>query len=233
MTRNQKQTTLTADSSYRTKKIAILGLITALAFVVVMLCRLPIIPSVPFLDLEFKSAIILIGAFIFGPLSGFLMSVVVCLIEMLTISTTGIIGCVMNIIATACLVCPAAFIYKRKRTLPGAIVGLSVGAVLMTFAMVLWNYIFTPLYMGVPREMIVDLLIPAFIPFNLIKAALNASVALLLYKFVVTALRKANLIPQESNGVKTTKSTIAGSVIISLLLIITCVLIILAYNGIF
>lgn len=234
MTKHQKnETSLTAENSYTTKKIAILGVVAALAYVAVILCRLPIIPSVPFLDLEFKSAIILIGAFMFGPLAGFSISTVVCIIEMLTISTTGVIGCIMNILATICLVCPAAFIYKKKRTLSGAIAGLAVGAIAMTAAMVLWNYAITPMYMGVPREAVVQMLIPAFIPFNLIKAALNGSVALLLYKFVVTALRKAKLIPQEANSKERTKSAIIGSVIVSCLVILTCVLIILAFNGVF
>lgn len=220
------------DNSYKIKKTAILGLLTAIAFVVTFICRLPIIPSVPFLDLEFKSAIILIGGFIFGPLSAFATTVVVCFIEMFTISSTGIIGCVMNILSTVCLVCPASFIYKRKKTLTGAIIGLGVGIVLMTIAMVLWNYLFTPLYMGVPRQMVVDLLLPAFIPFNLIKGALNGSVTLLLYKFVVTALRKANLIPKNENS-NGKKSNIIGTILISLFVIATCVLSIFVFNGIF
>lgn len=220
------------DKSYQIKKTAILGLITAMAFVVTLVCRLPIIPAVPFLDLEFKSAIILIGGLIFGPLSALATTVAVCFIEMVTISSTGIIGCVMNILSTVCLVCPASIIYKRKKTLSGAIIGLSVGIVLMTIAMVLWNYLFTPLYMGVPREIVVDLLLPAFIPFNLIKGALNGSVTLLLYKFVVTALRKANLIPKNENA-NSKKSNIIGTILISLMVAGTCVLAILAFNGVF
>ena len=86
--------------------------------------------------------------------------------------------------------------------------------------------------MGVPRQMVVDLLLPAFIPFNLIKGALNGSVTLLLYKFVVTALRKANLIPKTDNS-NSKKSNIIGTVLISLFVISTCVLAILVFNGIF
>ncbi len=220
------------NNSYQIKKTAILGLITAIAFVVTFVCRLPIIPSVSFLDLEFKSAIILIGGFMFGPLSAFATTVVVCLIEMFTISSTGIIGCVMNILSTVCLICPASFIYKRKKTLSGAIIGLCVGIILMTIAMVLWNYLFTPLYMGVSRETVTNLLLPAFIPFNLIKGALNGSVTLLLYKFVVTALRKANLIPKNENENRK-KSNIFGTILISLFVIATCILAILVFNGIF
>ena len=220
------------DRSYQIKKTAILGLITAMAYVVTLVCRVPIVPAVPFLDLEFKSAIILIGGLIFGPLSAFATTVAVCVIEMLTISSTGFIGCVMNILSTVCLVCPASFIYKRKRTMSGAVMGLSIGIVLMTLAMVLWNYLFTPIYMGVPREIIVDLLLPAFVPFNLIKGALNGSVTLLLYKFVVTALRKANLIPKNDGYENRKVSALVGTTIISVLVIGSCVLAILAFNGI-
>ena len=52
--------------------------------------------------------------------------------------------------------------------------------------MTLWNYLIAPIYMGYPREAIVELLIPAFIPFNLIKGGMNAAITMLLYKPVVT-----------------------------------------------
>ena len=58
--------------------------------------------------------------------------------------------------------------------------------------MMFWNYWIAPIYMGYPREAIVKLLLPAFLPFNLIKGGLNAAIAMLLYKPVVTALRHSN-----------------------------------------
>ena len=66
-----------AESSYRVKKMVIMALIAAMAYVVVLMCRISIIPAAPYLDLEFKSALILIGAYIFGPLSGLVMSAVI------------------------------------------------------------------------------------------------------------------------------------------------------------
>ena len=103
------------DRGYQIKMLATLGMLSAMAFVITFLCRLPIIPSVPFLDLEFKSAIILIGGFIYGPLPALAVTVVVCFLEMLTFSSTGFIGFLMNVLATAAFVCPAAFIYKKKK----------------------------------------------------------------------------------------------------------------------
>ena len=220
------------DRDYRIKMLAILGMLAALAYVVTFVCRMPIIPSVPFLDLEFKSAILLIGGFIYGPLAGFAATVVVCFLEMLTFSATGFIGFAMNVLATAAFVCPASFIYKKKHSLVGAIIGIAVGTIVMTSLMVLWNYLVTPLYMNVSRDFIVPLLLPAFVPFNLIKGALNASATLLLYKFVVSALRKAKLLPQEKVQTKKLSSTFVASILISIIIITSCVLVILAFNNI-
>ena len=229
----QAKTINPAENSYRIKQMVILALISAIAYVIVMVCRIPIIPSASYLDLEFKSAIILIGAYIFGPLSGLVMSVVICLVEMVTFSTTGPIGCVMNVLATVCFVCPAAFVYKKKKNTAGAIVGIILGAVLMTIAMVLWNYILTPIYQGIPREAIADMLLPVFVPFNLIKAGLNGGIALFVFRFIIEALQKTNLIPKQNFEEKSKKSGILGAAIIAALIIITCVLIVLAINDAF
>ena len=77
------------DRSYHLKMLATLGMLSAMAFVITFICRIPIIPSVPFLDLEFKSAVILIGGFIYGPLPAFAVTIVVCFLEMLSFSSTG------------------------------------------------------------------------------------------------------------------------------------------------
>ena len=96
--------------------------------------------------------------------------------------------------------------------------------------MMLWNYLIAPLYMGYPREAVVELLIPAFLPFNLIKGGLNAAITMLLYKPVVTALRRSNLIPDTSTAEKSKANV--GVILVSLLIVISCVLFILAFNGV-
>ena len=59
--------------------------------------------------------------------------------------------------------------------------------------MMLWNYLVAPLYMGMPREDIAALLLPAFLPFNLIKGGLNAAITMLLYKPVFLPLQRRHL----------------------------------------
>ncbi|SOY30602.1 hypothetical protein AMURIS_03333 [Acetatifactor muris] len=60
--------------------------------------------------------------------------------------------------------------------------------------MLFWNYLITPVYMGYPREAVAELLIPVFLPFNLMKGGLNAAFTMILYKPVVTAFRCAHLL---------------------------------------
>ena len=42
--------------------------------------------------------------------------------------------------------------------------------------------------MGYPREAVAELLIPVFLPFNLLKGGLNTGITLVLYKPVVSTL---------------------------------------------
>lgn len=210
----------------KTKKITTIAMFCAIAFV----ASLFKIPFNGFLDLEIKSAVITICAFMLGPLAGFIISIIVPFIELLTVSHTGPIGFLMNAIATCAFVCPAAFIYKRDHKMKGAVIGLIVGSITLTATMLLWNYIITPIYMNVPRQVVVGMLVPVLLPFNLIKAASNMAVTLLLYKPVVHALRKAKLVPQ-SNSTGKIEKTNTGVVIASFILLATCVFLVMAFRG--
>jgi len=181
----------------RTKDLTALAVFAAVAFVAMALIKIPV---VQWLSYEPKDIILAIASFIYGPVAGFFAIVAVSVVEAITISQTGPIGLVMNIIASGTFCVTASFIYSRRRTLSGAIIGLAAGAALTVVAMLLWNWLVTPIYMNVPRGIVVDMLLPVFLPFNVIKVTINATATLFLYKPVVTALRKARLLPPASNG---------------------------------
>ena len=115
--------------------------------------------------------------------------------------------------------------------LSGALVGLVVGGVVMTGVMLLWNYLITPIYMGYPRAAVAELLLPAFLPFNLLKGGLNAAIAMLLYKPVATALRKAGLAP-ESTGDSSAPQRNLGVTLAALVALATCVLLVLVMKDV-
>lgn len=175
----------------RTKKIATIGMLCALAYIAAAVGRVPVIL---FLKYDPKDVIIAMGGFIFGPLAAFTISAAVSVLQMVTVSGTGVLGCMMNIISSCAFACTASLVYRRKGRFFGAVVGLLGGWCCQIAAMMLWNYLVAPIYMGCPREEAVKLLFSAFLPFNLIKGGLNALFTALLYQPVIAVLRHCRLI---------------------------------------
>ena len=73
------------------------------------------------------------------------------------------------------------------------------------------------------------MLVPVFLPFNLIKTSLNTAATLLLYRPRVNALRRARLLPASEAK---TGGKINLGVMLAALLLGTLVLIILAYRSV-
>ena len=209
------------------KTVATLGMLTAIAFAAKLVST--VFPMVSgFLSFDLKDVIIVITGFILGPLSAFFVTVVVSFIEMITISSTGVIGLVMNILQSCAFACTAAAIYRKDHKMKGAIIGLVSGVVVMTIVMLLWNWLLTPLYMHVERSRVVGMLIPVFLPFNLVKGGINATLAMLLYKPVVTALRKAKLVEASKSGKGSVKWGVAA---VSFVLLVSFVMMALVLAG--
>jgi riboflavin transporter FmnP len=225
----------------RTKQLTTVAMLSAVAYILTFLSHM--MPAVAgFLQYDASDIVTVIGGFLFGPLTALLIAAVVALVEFITISDTGVIGLAMNIISTASFVCVAAFIYKRKQTLFGARAALVAGVLAMTAMMLLWNYIITPLYMvNVSRAQVAAMLIPLFLPFNLLKGAINASVTLLLYKPLANALRRARLIPaarkagtgSSAEASQNPRRPLNKAMMLpTAVVLLTCVLVLLAWAGI-
>lgn len=67
--------------------------------------------------------------------------------------------------------------------------GAFAGCVLMVASMLLWNYCITPLYMQTTREAVKNMLVPVFLPFNMIKGGINSVLLIIIYN----ALHKFSL----------------------------------------
>lgn len=207
-----------------TKKLTTLALLTAMSVVVCLLIRFPLVPGVSFLHFDPKDVIIAIGAFIYGPLAGLIVSVMASLIEALFMGDTWV-DIIMNIISTCSFVCTAAFIYKKMHSKQGAMYGLLAGSLVNVGVMLMWNYAITPIYFGMPREAVVPML-PSICLFNLLKCALNSGITLIIYKPVVTALRRSGLV-EESKSVSSSKALGAAGAFV----VLTALVIVLAVGG--
>ena len=204
------------------KKLVLMAMMAAVAYLLAFFIRIPVFG---FLSFEPKDVILVIGGFLLGPMAAFITSVLVALVEMFTYSTTGPIGCIMNLLSSCSFACTAALIYRKRHNLKGAVLGLAAGSITVVATMLLWNYLITPLYMtGTTRADIAAMLVPIFLPFNLLKAIFNSALTLLLYKPLVTALRHTGLV--EPTGAPHGKSKL-GLYIFAGILLITCILLLL------
>ena len=115
--------------------------------------------------------------------SGFILTVIVSFIQGFTVSAqSGIIGVMMHIFATGFFTIVAGNMYKNHRNKKSAVKALVVGSIIMVLMMCIWNIVFTPIFMGTPRDVVMAMIVPIIIPFNAIKAGVNSLITFLIYK---------------------------------------------------
>ena len=164
-------------------KVAMLGVLSALAVVLMFFVRFPILPIVPFMEYDPGDVVGLIAGFLYGPVEGLIVIIIVALIQGMTVSAgSGWVGIAMHIIASGSYVFVASFVYKKIHTRKGALIALIVSSLCMTLVMIPANLFFTVKFWGFPKQQVVDLLLPGIIPFNLIKAVINSVTTFLIYK---------------------------------------------------
>ena len=187
------------NANFGVRKLVTLALFCALAYVSVFSFRISGIGG--FLTFDVKDTVITIAAMMFGPIAGVFVALVVSFLEMITISGTGPWGFLMNFVSSAVFAGCASAVYtyvpRLRRRMSGALVGLSGSVVLMTAVMLVMNLLVTPVYYHVPLESVKQMLLPLLLPFNLIKAALNSALVMVLYKPVSAALHRTHLVAAE------------------------------------
>lgn len=213
----------------RLLKLVGVALFTALAYVVMLLIHFP----VQFLTLDLKDAVITLCGLCFGPISALVSSVVVALVEMVTVSSTGVYGFIMNALGTAAFSVTVSLIYKYKKNFLGAIIGLLSGVFAMTAVMMIFNLIVTPYYMHVEVAQVANMIPTLLLPFNLIKATFNAAVVLLLYKPISNVLQKIGFLPKSNAAFKFDRRTVLVSVAAAVLIAGSLVVVFFVLHGSF
>lgn len=173
----------------RVEKLVKLALLCAMSLVLMYVVRFPLIPTLPFLEYDMADVPILIGAFMFGPLEGLLLTAVVSLLQALTVSAgSGWVGCIMHFFSTGAFAIIAGVIYRRRHNIRGAIEGLLIGSAAMIAIMVPLNYFLTPIFVSGQSMTYADAqgyiwsVMWSFVAFNSAKAAINSVVTFVVYK---------------------------------------------------
>ena len=180
------------SSSAKIKKLCMAALFCALAYASTFIFHF----KVMFLTFDIKDAIVTLAGLLFGPIYSLSISAIVSLLEFISMGETGFWGFFMDILSTATFSTVCALIYKYKKNIKGAIVGLIASVFSMTAVMLLFNIFITPIYMGVSRAEVIALIPSLFLPFNLLKAVMNSAVIMILYKPISVALKAAKVLPK-------------------------------------
>ena len=213
-------------SSNKLRRIALVAVFGALAYALMLVIHF----KVSFLTLDLKDAVITLAGLYFGPGAALSLSVLVPLLELISVSDTGLYGFLMNFISTATFSLTASLIYRYKRSLVGAIVALLSAAAATVGIMMLFNLWVTPYYMGVTVDTVKGLIPTLLLPFNAVKSCMNVGFVLLLYKPISTVMQRMKLIAKKDQKTSWSWKNVAV-LALALVLIITSLVVIFAVLG--
>ena len=167
------------------RKLTTMGMMAAVSIILVYLIHFPIFPMADFLEYDPADIPIFICTFVYGPVSGLVLTVLAAGIQAVTVSAkSGLYGFLMHVIATGTFVLVAGSIYRRGKSKKRAILALALGTLAMAAIMAPANLFITPIFMGAPVEAVRGMLLPIIIPFNFLKAGINSVITFFLYKRV-------------------------------------------------
>lgn len=210
---NNQQTAAAAKSKVslsqrdRIRTISKISILAAIAFVLMMLeFPLPLMPA--FLKFDFSDLPALLAAFSMGPLAGTAVELIKNVLH-LPFTQTMMVGELANFIIGSSLVVSAGLVYRYRKTLLGAALGMLAGTAAMTVAGSLFNYyVNIPFYLNVmnfPMEAIIgmakaagnhkvtdlgSLILWVFVPFNIFKGVVISALTGIVYKPLSPLLHK-------------------------------------------
>lgn len=197
--------------SYKIKRLTAVAMFCALAYVCMLFIKVP----VQFLTLDVKDSLIILCSLLFGPISGISVAIVVPFLELITISGTGVYGFIMNVLSSVVFSSVAGLIYYYRKSMMGAVVGLVSGVCAVTAVMLLANLLITPYYLGGSPKDVAAMIPTVLLPFNLVKATLNAAIVLLLYKPISTVLKKMGFLKSSTSQSQSSLKSPLRSVIVT------------------
>lgn len=160
----------------KTQQLVVLGMLSAVAYLLMAMVKFPILPGAPFLKYDPSDAAALLAGILYGPISGI---AVVAIKDALFLGRNPF-GIAADFIAAATFVGMTAWAYARgsgkaaSRLLWAAVAGIAVRVVVMIPA----NFVILQLQFGMSPDRVARMLLPAIIPFNALKGLMNALLAL-------------------------------------------------------
>lgn len=192
----------------KTKKLVMEALLGALAAILMVLdFNVPLAPG--FIKFDFSDFPVLIGGFVFGPLTGVLIAFLKIVLNLLfKPTTTMFVGEASNFLLSVCYMGVACLFYRKHRTKKGAVIGMALATVTTSLFAIASNIlVMFPMYaklFGMSMEQIVGMVsavnpfvkdvttmvIASLVPFNLFKYGVISLITFISYKKIEVILKK-------------------------------------------
>ncbi|MDR3190881.1 MAG: ECF transporter S component [Lactobacillaceae bacterium] len=182
----------------QTRRLTIIAVMAAIAFILMVFAAFPLIPVVSFLKIDLSFIPIFIGALMLDLKSGYVILLIRTLLKLL-LNNAGVndmIGLPMNVIGFGVLL-TVLYIFVKKGNWRQTTLGVGLGTLALTLSMLILNYFFAiPLYakfanfdisatLGLQNYMV-----GAVLPFNLLEGLILSVLGLIVYslmrKFITT-----------------------------------------------
>ena len=193
MSEQSKHVQFQNTNRWDTKQLVTMALMCAIS-TLFMFVQIPLLPAAPFLTYDPSLVPAMVVGFAYGAGPGVAVGSLAIVIHALI--TGDWVGALMNFVAALLFVLPAALVYSKVRTYKGAIIGLVLGVVCATLGSIASNLTIGVWFWYGSADVILPLMLPAVIPFNLLKTVLNSVLTLVVCKAI------SNLITPKKEQVK-------------------------------
>ena len=182
------------------KNIVVISMLSAIA-TILMYIDFPIAVAPSFMKVDFSELPIMIGGFLYGPITGVIIAVVKILLKIVVKgSNTMFVGEAANLIGSISFVLPASIYYNKHKTKKIAVHSMAVGTIVSSVVCTISNYLFLfPAYIkiyGMSEESIVNIckainpyidsmmkvMLLSVLPFNILKYFFVSILTYMLYK---------------------------------------------------
>lgn len=164
-----------------TRQLVTMSLLCAIG-VLLSFIEFPLLPAAPFLKFDASIMPAMVCGFAYGPAAGLACGIVGTIIHGIIMADYW--GAIMNVLVIIGYVLPAALIYRKMRTMKGAVLGLAAAVACSIVMAIVGNLAITPIYLNTPVEVVVGMIVPVLVPFNIVKALINSVLTLIVYKSI-------------------------------------------------
>lgn len=150
--------------------LALTGILAGMSLVLELFVHFPVLPAAQFLLYSPGDVPVILASLAVGPIAGAAAAFIKAVLFTLFASQGGPWGTLMHMVASGTMAAVIGYLWKKTGSLHLTMLS---GIATRVAVMIPLNLAITPIFMGAPRAVVLKMIVPVIIPFNLIHAGIN------------------------------------------------------------